>query len=216
MRLKQYINESFDKTTVDIDKVVKSILSDCKPYLKEWKSNKFKLEKLLVRGISSKKGFLDKKTRTHRVPKDTDDDVSLEFDHTFYKKFKKHLRSSTVFCELGCIPDSAYGETYLIFPQGNYGVYHSYTVNDLYSYLDNEGMAPNSDEFINIIDYSGIVDTYSIKKLKDINDCNEIMLDCKKYYALNVDWITVADFTGNKIEGWQNAEVMRRLISELT
>jgi hypothetical protein len=187
MRLKNFIG----KKTIDID-FIKKLKKECSEYFYE--SRQFKQNLPLYRGMRRKISTYEIITpRKNRKPLSTDPEVHKLLDKEFKKQFGWSARSEGVFC-MGDYPPGIYGERYYIFPIGKFKFLWSEDINDLTVSLDNAGIF-NSDyrldpevptETVKDIIFQ-LVSTYQDDDfLAALRSGHEIMLKCKKYYALNI------------------------------
>lgn len=151
MRFIKYINESSD---------INTLLKDTKNWWdycnKQGVKNKF-----LWRGISQyNKEFKKIKTRTNRKPTDTCSKYHELSDNIFYKLFKIHARSNTVFCSPDMKHASHYGDYIsIIVPIGKFNYIWSPEINDLLVY-----MSGRNREIYNIICNSeDLFDEYDVE-----------------------------------------------------
>lgn len=126
MKFKSYLNESMGENIFDIlDKIKK----ECGPYIKDVKAS----NKILLSGRNRAKMLFDKK----RIRKDRNPLSTRQYQHDFYdmvfkKKFGVKLRSESMFCSLSYNTVTGYGRAYYVFPIGNYDIYYSNKVFDLF------------------------------------------------------------------------------------
>jgi hypothetical protein len=139
--------EAFD----NIDQVVKTIESDCQPFLKNLGVGD-PIDKLfeladrrprngLMRGYKIDGTFFAKTARDDRQPLDTSPRTHEVVDQWFFDRFRFRYRSSGVFCTNKYSTARGYGTPYLVFPVGNYTACWSDKITDLYSVLKRESVA---------------------------------------------------------------------------
>jgi hypothetical protein len=188
MRLKHFITESKD---IDIA-FIKKLKKECKEYFYE--SRQFKKNLPLYRGMKKRISTYEIITpRKNRKPLSTDPVVHELLDEEFKKQFGWKPRSEGVFC-IGDYPPGMYGERYYIFPIGKLDFLWSPYIKDLTVSLDHSGIFTTDYkldpevplETVNDVVFQ-LVSTYQDDDfLAALRSVNEIMLKCKKYYALNV------------------------------
>jgi len=196
MRLKQYINE--EKSAEEIIQILKK---DCWPFLSAMK--KCSGSKNFWRGVISDysdPGFLKKRVRQDRKPKDIGLDLHKTLDKLFLKKFGWKVRSSGVFATSDMGMAIGYGELCLFFPIGKFKFVWSQHIDDLWSYT--RRLASLHKER-NIDPQKQIVDWY-----QDNNLCgalysgNEVTFNCKEYYVVSprdykLSYHDIDDFIGD-------------------
>ena len=139
----------------------------------------------LLRGYKhGTSNFFKKSVRKDRRPSDTNKLVHDVMDELFYKKFKVKARSECLFVTGDYKFARGYGKTYIIYPIGPFKFYWNPDIEDLYADLPSAAYkkAPTREELI--ITLEPIIKKYKSSGLKGaIRSGNEIMLDCKEYYA---------------------------------
>ena len=122
MKFINYLNEEFDGS-----KIFEILNNDCSEFLKDFKPNI-----KLFRGMKEFEPFFKNIVIKNRNPMDTSKILHDVYDKIFYKKFNKKLRSESVFCSPNINVAESYGPLYVIFPKGNYKMYSSKYIKDLY------------------------------------------------------------------------------------
>lgn len=156
---------------------------DCAPFIEEM--SKMRDKDFLYRGTNkSIINFEKRSVRKNRRPKNTDPQISAFVDSLFMNRFPgKRLRMETVFATASEGDASAYGETYLFFPIGNYECYWNEEVTDLFADIDSLQYEMSEDEVD--IRLEEIVDGYIKGRLgQGIRAHVEIMFDCEEYYLI--------------------------------
>ena len=188
MRLKQFITEG---KSIDIA-FIKKLKKECDEYF--YASRQFNTNLPLYRGMKKKISTYEVIIpRKNRKPLSTDPVVHRLLDEEFKKQFGWRARSEGVFCT-GDYPPGIYGERYYIFPIGKFDFLWSPDVKDLTVSLDHSGIFTTDYKLdpsvpmntVNDVVFQ-LVSTYQDDDfLAALRSGNEIMLRCKKYYALNV------------------------------
>jgi len=173
-------NDLFDKRSLEVTEMLKR---DCAPFIEEM--SKMRDKDFLYRGThKSIINFEKRKVRKNRRPKNTDSTMSAQIDSLFMRRFHgKRLRMETVFATSSESDASAYGETYLFFPIGDYKCYWNESITDLFMELDNFIYMHEEEEIDDKM--QGIVDEYIEGKLEGaIRAQVEVMFDCDEYYLI--------------------------------
>lgn len=117
---------------------IKIIFKDCQPYLKEMRKNR--ADHFFYRGTRKRGDAITEiKPRQDRYPKDTPQDVQDYIDDFFQKKFGWRPRSQGVFTSYKDDDAKNYGSVHMFFPKGKYEYVFSPDVQDLWSYIDDNG-----------------------------------------------------------------------------
>lgn len=129
------------------------------------------------------------KVRKDRSPANMHFDLHKSLDNWFKKNYGFKARSEALFVSLadkdGFVTANIYGDTYLIYPIGEYNYIYSKKYADLWNSVDI--IDPYSDdEYIDIFMKRG---NYVFNK--NINDAEdaEIMIDCDEYYAVEITYL---------------------------
>ena len=200
-KFKNYITDGIRYNAQnDIDYMINLLRKDCKPFIKELKKNKI----LLFSGRDELENFLKRTVRQDRKPRDTPLEIHDFIDNWFYKKFGIKARSNTIFCSTIELTTAEYGESYIVFPIGNYTTISSDAITDLYiEIMDNiikknyPKLALNFKKTIKFFDgkdslYQEIEKLLSgsnYKKNSIKNNTLEVMLHCKDYYLLSSNFL---------------------------
>lgn len=131
MRLQQYLTEETDYTAINAWELIKR---KCKPFLKEWlpivKRNNEAY--WLYRGMKKTgQDYGIKDVRQNRKPMDMPAKPHKLLDDLFLQKFRFRARSQGVFISGDIRQTFAYGETFMIFPVGQYKYVWSDKIRDL-------------------------------------------------------------------------------------
>lgn len=140
--------------------------------------------------------------RKDRKPVDSSQRVHKLMDDLFLRKFGFRARSNAVFCTGSTSTTSYYGNTYSIWPVGDYRFVYSPDVRDIAVELENIEDLYNQEhggfslklpktkekERDKRVDgwVKDLMSSYTDKNIKNaIRSGNEIMVNCDKYVALN-------------------------------
>ena len=133
--------------------------------------------------------YFTKRSYKKRNPVDTSKELHKTLDTAFEDKFGVPLRSESIFGGFdGYFMADTYGYPFLLFPVGDYQVYWSKKVADLFCYIRDHGKFNGRDSRNGLTDrtISQIVNSYQEGKLSSvINHYNELMIHCDKYIAVN-------------------------------
>ena len=206
MKLQQYITEdSFS----NIDDMITAIKRDCGKWLKE--SN----GRAAFRGMKNKPDMYLATVRDNRKPKDTSKVVHDMMNKSLSDKFGWKPRSEGMFCTGDMWVASQYGKPYMVFPVSDYRYIWSPTVSD--SYADTSKFSTWWAELVSMFLKDEYVDEYvktketqqMLKSYKDtglykaLKDKNEIMVECKKYYAIRPESIVRPFNPDGKYDSYQ-------------
>ena len=144
MRLTQYINEaepwdgiskreSLEQATLTL--FMTNILRDCQPFLRDLD---LKNPRFLYSGRKRDTDWFEQSVRSDRKPKDLSPDIHTDFDNEFNKQFGWRPRSNGLFCTGDESSAYEYGNTFMIFPKGQYKILWSQEVSDLYIYIQRQ------------------------------------------------------------------------------
>jgi len=135
-----------DKQTmaqIPVTSMANFIKKNCQPVLRELNSQE--TPPLLYRGIKSNDPIFIGTVRKNRRPKDTGIEYHNLFNNSFFKLFGWKPRSEGLFVSGEVWSTKSYGDTYIIFPMGDFKFIYSPNVIDLYVELQN---ITNYDDFI--------------------------------------------------------------------
>jgi len=127
MKLLKYLNEGDELEELDDESIVSLIQKDCKLFL----TNNHK-DVLLSGRKNSTKYISRKSVRKDRRPVDISPNRHNILNDIFKDAFGVKLRSESIFCTLRESIAEGYGTVYAIFPIGNYEIYWSPIIKDLY------------------------------------------------------------------------------------
>lgn len=178
MKFYNYLNELYaDYNTINIIEYLKK----CKPFINDWK--KAKSENFLYSGRKLSAKYIIKKVRQDRKSLDTPINLHRLVDDEFEKLFDIKARSQTLFCTPNMAMARRYGVPYYIFPVGKYEIIWSDSVGDLYSSLID--VSYNEKLAVDLVNTA-----YKKGDLKNaLKSGNEIMVYCKEYLAIKLDFI---------------------------
>lgn len=203
MKFYQYINEQdIPSAAPDAKLTVEEIAKKCKPFIKNLTSKTIK--RLLISGRKGKPDYFVGTVREGRTPRDTPQELHEYADDLFYEKFSIRARSNALFCKMSPIEVGEYGDPYIIFPAGKYRLIWSPEIGDLYGDVIED--MPSSPFYEDTTALEEAIETYKMtEKIPDgVLTSTEIMLHCKKYYALNFE--TFIKPVMNWLEDEYNAE----------
>lgn len=187
---------------------VMSIKKDCQPFLKE--SNYEKLYRGIIRK-SGDKNIQLRTVRTDRKPRNSPRIDSEELDNWFFKNYGDRIRSAGLFCS-GDKSDVIFyssdtSGTSLIFPKGEFKFYafknirlNGDWVSDSLTILTHMVRDADSDAQQKNLD-SLFKDKFTVvtDDLEGaIYNKAEIIIMCKDYYAISIDFLKENDLTDNK------------------
>lgn len=198
--LKQFITE--DDYENDFNEFLRSLKLDCQPFLKI-NEQAIKRKDFIWRGFARAESanFFSKYPRTDRKPLTTNKKVHQIFDSFFEKEFDFKYRTSGVFATRSRPEASGYSYAgiYAIFPVMDYTLLSSHEVQDLYavhvSSETNDVMAKIYDSKEYEVTPEDVEQFYKelkgfnyfeTQKIDDIGPAHEIMIKCKKYYAIRL------------------------------
>lgn len=188
MRFRQYMNEGVRFKDREISKATKKLMyHDCKQYLDD--AYKIGEYNFLFRGMTSHQGdFFRREPRKDRKPLDSSERWHQTLDIYSKEKFGVKMRSEGVFCKL--TTPTGYGLDYIVLPfDGYYCLWHP-NVSDAY-FMEPDEDPQNPDYYDKIAEK--MVSGYQKGSLKDAvkksgGKKKEVILICKKYYGLKVDY----------------------------
>ena len=111
--------------------------------------------------------MVPKKSRENRKPLDTPTNISNMIDDSFEKKFGIRLRSKGVFGTGSPTHTHHYGYPWIIIPCGQYKLYWSNKIDDLFGHLQNSIPDPTDSEIEDYIQKANIDENQKIKKYFD-------------------------------------------------
>lgn len=166
-------DEDLPSGEVDFGKAIVQIQRDCKPFLKQCG-----MEALAFRGFTNNylAPFFKRATRQNRKPMNTSKVAQAEQDKWFDEHFGFKARSASVFTTGNYDDANSYGQVFAIFPIGDFQFVWSPKVGDLF-------MAQGSDNQTDFLNDGNYQDTNLPAALASDN---EIMIDCKEYYAVKI------------------------------
>ena len=142
----------------------------------------------IYRGIHSSQNTLTKKVRLdNRRPLDSNQSVHDELNKLFKEQFGEPFRNA-MFCSSDQSQVSSYGEVYIIFPIGDFTFLWSPDVEDTFAKYEHRLSHISDEDFV----YKLVAenDYYTDNLTKAIQSGNEIMMRCKRYYALRLSSLT--------------------------
>ena len=190
MRLYNYLTEQ----ELSSSNYLQIIEEKCKPFLSDVK----KAKRFLLSGKRSSKVVFQREVRKNRKPKDTSKTIHDLANVYFKDKFGVEARNKSIFCTGDLSETGRYGDTYLIFPVGEYEIIWSPKVKDFTVHVTDKknfkkyskayhkiGTEEEREKQLNQF-IKDIVDTYKTGDLKKaIKSKNEIMLICEEYIAVH-------------------------------
>lgn len=193
MKFLNFINENRTEEISTIEDFIERVKSDCKPFLKDFRTS----DEFLFSGRKKYPDLFYSIPRKDRLPKDNTKEFHDLLNEIFYNKFKVKIRSNGIFCGLTHQQTSEYGEPYIIFPIGEYSLYWSEHIWDIYDEAWQQTHKPGKkpdDQIINLVlsyladkrrDTSSFADWYegffNIEKPMSENEIERKM----KYYKKN-------------------------------
>jgi septum formation topological specificity factor MinE len=210
MRLIKYINENM--SLLEIANELESVKKNCKPYINLVKKSNCK-NKFLYKGMYTSYDFKIRTVRKNREPLNMPIILHNYIDKLFKKKFGVKLRSETIFVSSDITLTYEYGTPNIIIPIGKFDYYWNKEIYDLYEDLSfstnkaSKNIDKYKDELKIVID--GYKKNKDFKKMMD-KFHGEIMMDCKKYYAID-------DVYKNKVEYvlFENKQLKKRSILDI-
>ena len=197
MRLQQYINEDYKQYEgyIKYKKEIEDIKKLCKPYIDLVKKTKPDIL-FLYKGMNDSYDFKIRTTRKNRTPLNMPLKLHNYIDNLFKKKFGVKLRSETLFVTNDAGWASDYGIVNIVIPIGKFDYYWNPEVNDLYEYLPfsinklSKNIEKYKEEIQKTVD--GYKKNKDFKKMMDFD--GEIMLKCKYYYAIGMEYEEIVNF----------------------
>ena len=154
MRLRQYIIESnYGNYGVSFEGVINELFKKSYPFIKELvrEIKHFDVDhSFLLSGRDNREDFFLKKVRQDRDPMDISQELQELIDDEFYKEFKIHPRSTSIFCTGRRSVATNYGNPYMVFPVNKYTYLWSKHISDLFTQWveDSDNYISNPDEFV--------------------------------------------------------------------
>ena len=172
---------------IEVIEVLNVVKKDCQPYLHENKSPFVRTP--MYRGIDDDKFFLKKQVRlTDRRPlsisKESHDKINYYFDRNFGEPFRDAL-----FVTGDENTAKGYGKVYHIFPVGNFKYLWSASIDDLYGYLTGIRLKYDDLTTKHIYDLLDFGNYKTDNLMMGLRQDTEIMVRCKKYYAIKKESI---------------------------
>lgn len=141
MRFNEYLKES----NSFIGEIIKLIEKDCQPFLKNLKKIS-PIETLPMSGRKKVTPWFEGIVRKNRKPMDTPIEIQEVFDEEFYRKYKIKIRSNSLFLTTDLKVTTTYGQSYYIFPIGNYKIdWNSKIIDFFEDIVDTFSNHPNDD-----------------------------------------------------------------------
>lgn len=174
------------------------IVRDCKPAIDAAGGV---IEYHVYRGIKSSEPFMKKDVRKNRRPLDTPEFVHDIMDQWFYDNYGIRFRSNSMFVwgRPTKVDAKHYGNTYMVFPIGQFNFIWSQRIQDIgvdivdhyieaQHELESEGRTTDQwtlkrilEDFLDKADFSNQNFDQAVKK------GNEILINTDKYYALSLE-----------------------------
>ena len=133
MKLKELLEDISPIT--NINNMIELVSANCGTFLNESNAPLYRGLRPSDTGLTKlSMGFYEGKVRTDRQPKDTSLVIHDALNRGFKRLFGKALRSESLFCSKsdGIANVYAGGNTFLIFPKGDFNVYWSSDISDAY------------------------------------------------------------------------------------
>lgn len=225
MRLQNYINEDLEDflkgTTEEIDEIWPTILKECKPILKVYKSvNNTAMNHVFYRGMKYKGAVTKGFSRIDRKPKDMVEESHKFLDDYFLKAFGWRARSECVSATSSTNQASYYGFLYAFFPIGDFKYIWSPDIDDIIDYMPSLNPADLNGQYLSELNNNITNLEYDVwlknlkknltKKLgewytnKDIKSAlirkKEIMFKCGYFYGLYCNIKSLQDHIFELIE----------------
>ena len=182
--LHEAVTEIADAGDMEAIELVKR---DCQAFIKS------KPGGLMFRGMKNKpRGIFIQDVRNDRNPRNMKLEVHEAADEWFHDRFGFKARSEAVFVSGELADAKSYGKAYAVFPIGEFKYVWSPDVGDLFILLHSTRPADVEEE----LNGAGYMDT----QLKHaISSGLEIMVQCKKYYAIPMFSVAEADAWAEQI-----------------
>jgi len=170
-------------------KYIPMIKKDCRAFLNETKGCK----KFLYRGLKLKEdphvGFEIRTTRQDRRPTDTDKRTQRLFDKAYEQQYGWKPRTTGVFTSNDIGGTYGYGWTHYIFPLGKYNYAWSPDVQDFFIVQGRMKISQTNDihalgEMMTLVKKYN--NSKNLCKILNTDRSHEIILGCKKYYAVQL------------------------------
>lgn len=198
MKVIEIINE--DASEKELINIARTIMRDCGPYLQQIDNKP--LSYGLFRGIDISDFFTKTTCPKNREPRDSDIGAHKIADEWFFKNTGIRFRSNAIFATGDMQSADEYGDTYRIFPIGNFTICWSPLAKD----MTNEVFANCEEDDFNtkrqwkaalFNDLAAL--NYQTTDVKEaiISD-NEIMINCNMAYLLRIDE-----------DDWQDIEILK-------
>jgi len=126
MKLVKYLNERIEE--ISDEEIIKIVQRDCKRFL----DNNPGTEYALYSGRNKSNKFIKNYVRKDREPLSMKKQIHDKLNNIFKEAYGVNLRSESVFCSRDIDVAGGYGNLYMIFPIGEYQLYWSDIINDLY------------------------------------------------------------------------------------
>lgn len=133
-----------------------------------------------------------------RIPRNMDDSVHNAINHHFNNIFGWPVRNG-VFCygvtkPTNDIQDLGYGNSYLMFPCGEFGYVYDSDIFDLYGhFIEFFLIKPEAEisQFIGSINYTNTNLQSLMSKVLSDDRSAEIIINCQHYYLVNLRYVEV-------------------------
>lgn len=180
-----------DEQAAILADAIAKIKADCQPFLQEFGG------KFIYRGMKKGAYFLRQQVRTERKPLSSAPFVHRLMDEWFDDKFGIKGRSGAVFATSDFKQAAGYsggfGGAYAIFPIGEFKFLWSPHVYDPFMQLQDVMFDKNADRYPNDILGPKVEKWLETREYTDKNlpaaiaSKNEVMIECKEYYAFWVE-----------------------------
>ena len=178
-------------TTISIQEALELAHTNSKPYLKQI-VKKGGVTQFMYSGRTHNANSFTRVVQKEREPLDTPKIIHMMLDRLFKKKWGYNARSQTIFCTGSQVQAELYGNSFLIFPYGNFKFLWHQKAKDLYNYLKwkivfdiDTSSVEGADELEKRV--TKVVAEYKNSGLqRAIKTGHEIMIHTKEYLALDV------------------------------
>jgi len=145
MKLEKYLTESDNAIVENGPRIWQILLSECRPFLKEFKKTGLAGKRWIWRGSAKNipgknRGIKAIIPRTDRRPKDMSRELHNKFDEDLHDVFGWYPRSEGVFTTGKRSVANSYGKPYIFFPEGKYQYIWSPDIDDLYGTADDKNL----------------------------------------------------------------------------
>lgn len=189
MRFQRLLNEM--AVELSVQEALQFAVDNCKPFLHQIVKKGGTVQHFMFSGRTHNAKTFTRAVQKERHPMDTPPTVHKMLDAKFQRKWGVKARSQSIFCTGSPTHAEMYGHPFMIFPMGRFTYLYHPKVKDLFNHIRFNVMFDLDMSSIEDLDkfdermISFIAEYKNRDLVAGIKSGNEIMVQCKEYFAVS-------------------------------